>query len=48
MALNRGEILILFDEPTQGLDVEAKDEIYALMNGFAEQSKGDAGGIFGP
>jgi ribose transport system ATP-binding protein len=32
--------LILFDEPTQGLDVGAKDEIYALMNAFAEQSKG--------
>jgi ABC-type sugar transport system ATPase subunit len=29
----------LFDEPTQGLDVEAKDEIYALMNRFAHEGK---------
>ncbi|HET6519192.1 MAG TPA: ATP-binding cassette domain-containing protein, partial [Geminicoccaceae bacterium] len=31
--------LILFDEPTQGLDVAAKGEIYALMGAFAEQGK---------
>jgi ribose transport system ATP-binding protein len=31
--------LILFDEPTQGLDVGTKDEIYALMSSFAEQGK---------
>jgi ribose transport system ATP-binding protein len=38
--LSTDATLILFDEPTQGLDVGAKDEIYALMNAFAEQSKG--------
>ena len=31
--------LILFDEPTQGLDVGAKDEIYALMDRLAEKGK---------
>jgi ribose transport system ATP-binding protein len=31
--------LILFDEPTQGLDVGAKDEIYALIDSLADQGK---------
>ena len=31
--------LILFDEPTQGLDVGAKDEIHALMDRLAEKGK---------
>lgn len=31
--------LILFDEPTQGLDVGAKDEIYGLLNSLVEEGK---------
>jgi ribose transport system ATP-binding protein len=31
--------LILFDEPTQGLDVSAKDEIYGLLNSLVEEGK---------
>ncbi len=29
--------IIIFDEPTRGIDVEAKQEIYKLMNDLAEQ-----------
>ena len=36
MALLRGEIFI-FDEPTRGIDVGAKVEIYKLMNGLTER-----------
>jgi ribose transport system ATP-binding protein len=32
--------LILFDEPTRGIDVGAKAEIYALMRGLADQGVG--------
>jgi ribose transport system ATP-binding protein len=28
--------LLMFDEPTQGIDVEAKEEVYTLMERFAE------------
>jgi len=31
---------LLFDEPTRGVDVGAKFEIYKLMNELAEQGKG--------
>ena len=31
--------ILIFDEPTRGIDVEAKQEIYQLMNGLAEQGK---------
>ena len=31
--------IILFDEPTRGIDVGAKYEIYELMNGLVEQGK---------
>lgn len=32
--------LIIFDEPTKGIDVGTKSEIYKLMRGLAEQGKG--------
>ncbi|GHT77562.1 ribose ABC transporter ATP-binding protein [Spirochaetia bacterium] len=32
--------VIIFDEPTRGIDVSAKQEIYALMNQLAESGKG--------
>lgn len=32
--------IIIFDEPTRGIDVGAKQEIYQLMNELAEQGKG--------
>lgn len=31
--------MLLFDNPTQGVDVGAKAEIYKLILGFAEQGK---------
>ncbi|WP_024875983.1 sugar ABC transporter ATP-binding protein [Saccharomonospora piscinae] len=31
--------ILIFDEPTRGIDVGAKDEIYALLNDLAEQGK---------
>lgn len=31
--------ILIFDEPTRGIDVEAKQEIYHLMNDLAEQGK---------
>ena len=32
--------IILFDEPTRGIDVGAKQEIYELINRLAESGKG--------
>ena len=37
--LNTGADVLLFDNPTQGVDVGAKAEIYKLILGFAEQGK---------
>ena len=37
--LNIGADVLLFDNPTQGVDVGAKEEIYRLILGFAEQGK---------
>ncbi|MDO4493020.1 MAG: sugar ABC transporter ATP-binding protein [Clostridia bacterium] len=37
--LNIGADLLLFDNPTQGVDVGAKEEIYRLILGFAESGK---------
>ena len=38
MLAAENEILI-FDEPTRGIDVGAKQEIYKLMNALVEQGK---------
>ncbi|MCW3018760.1 MAG: sugar transporter ATP-binding protein [Solirubrobacterales bacterium] len=32
--------VLVFDEPTQGIDVEAKDEVFALLDRLAAQGKG--------
>ena len=32
--------VLIFDEPTRGIDVGAKQEIYALMTELAKQGKG--------
>ena len=37
--LNIGADLLLFDNPTQGVDVGAKEEIYKLILSFAQQGK---------
>ncbi|POR01311.1 D-ribose transporter ATP-binding protein [Alkalispirochaeta sphaeroplastigenens] len=37
--LIRNSDILIFDEPTRGIDVGAKSEIYALMNELAEQGK---------
>lgn len=37
--LNMGAELLLFDNPTQGVDVGAKEEIYRLILSFAEAGK---------
>ena len=37
--LNTGADILLFDNPTQGVDVGAKEEIYKLILGFAEDGK---------
>ena len=37
--LASGTEVIIFDEPTRGIDVGAKQEIYKLMNTLAEQGK---------
>ena len=37
--LTRDSDILIFDEPTRGIDVGAKNEIYKLMNQLAEQGK---------
>ena len=37
--LTRDCEVLIFDEPTRGIDVGAKDEIYRLLTGLAEQGK---------
>jgi ABC-type sugar transport system ATPase subunit len=38
--LERGADVFIFDEPTHGIDVEAKAEFYALMQELADEGKG--------
>jgi len=38
--LERGANVFIFDEPTAGIDVEAKEEIYQLVEGLASEGKG--------
>ena len=38
--LESGADVFIFDEPTHGIDVEGKDEVYNLMEKLAEQGKG--------
>ena len=33
--------VLIFDEPTRGIDVGAKAEIYALMRELADRGRGD-------
>lgn len=37
--LTRNSDILIFDEPTRGIDIGAKDEIYRLLNELAEQGK---------
>lgn len=37
--LNADADIVIFDEPTRGIDVGAKAEIYKIMNGLKEQGK---------
>jgi len=37
--LYRGADILIFDEPTRGIDVGAKDEIYTLLENLAQQGK---------
>ncbi|MCG8527330.1 MAG: ATP-binding cassette domain-containing protein, partial [Opitutales bacterium] len=37
--LIRNSDVLIFDEPTRGIDVGAKSEIYSLMNGLSQQGK---------
>ena len=38
--LDSGADVFIFDEPTHGIDVEGKEEVYRLMEELAEQGKG--------
>jgi ABC-type sugar transport system ATPase subunit len=38
--LQRAGRVVIFDEPTQGVDVEAKTELYALVRGLAAEGRG--------
>ena len=37
--LNRNCEVLIFDEPTRGIDVGAKQEIYKLLNDLAQEGK---------
>jgi ABC-type sugar transport system ATPase subunit len=38
--LSQGSDILIFDEPTHGVDVDGKDEIYDIMQELADQGKG--------
>jgi ABC-type sugar transport system ATPase subunit len=38
--LSHGADILIFDEPTHGVDVDGKEEIYKIMQELAEQGKG--------
>ena len=38
--LGSGADVFIFDEPTHGIDVEGKDDVYAVMRDLAERGKG--------
>lgn len=38
--LDTGADVFIFDEPTQGIDIGGKEEVYRLMTGLAERGKG--------
>lgn len=38
--LETGADVFIFDEPTQGIDVEGKEDVYELMAGLADRGKG--------
>ena len=38
--LQRGAEVFIFDEPTAGIDVEAKEEIYRLVEDLVKEGKG--------
>jgi ABC-type sugar transport system ATPase subunit len=38
--LDSGADVFIFDEPTQGIDIGGKEDVYRLMTGLAEQGKG--------
>jgi ABC-type sugar transport system ATPase subunit len=38
--LRAGADVLIFDEPTQGIDVGAKDEFYGLMRDLAAEGRG--------
>ena len=37
--LTRDSDILIFDEPTRGIDIGAKDEIYKLLHDLAQQGK---------
>ena len=42
-----GAKILLFDEPTRGIDVGAKAEIYNLIEALAAEGRGDHRGLVG-
>src|SRR5262245_33695324 len=38
--MDTGADVFIFDEPTQGIDIGGKEDVYRLMTGLAERGKG--------